>query len=184
MPSFLEYLRNITYYLLFASLIGLAAPAGKYRQYVKLVTGIILVLLIIRPLGNFSRGTGVPVTDWFLAAHVSDTADYTGMYASALHSAFEEQLRVQLEALLNQNGYELSHAEFSYQQDFSRIDSLSVTVSAPGEDGKRPFIRIEPVRIGGADGDETESQTADDVKKLISGFYHLPMAHIHVKMLP
>jgi hypothetical protein len=177
MPAFFEYLRNITYYLLFASLIGMAAPAGKYRQYVKLTTGFILLLLIIKPLAAFTDGLGVPVTEWFTASPVIYTgAEYGAVYDEALSLVFEGQLRNQLAQLLSQNDYELIDADFFYNLDYTRLESIFVTVRRK-PDKKTPFIRIEPVRIGAA-----ESTAESEVKKLISGFYSLEAGHIHVKV--
>ncbi len=64
MPAFFDYLRNITYYLLFSTLAGMAAPSGKYKKYVTLITGMVLLLLMIQPLRSLA-GQGIPVTQWF-----------------------------------------------------------------------------------------------------------------------
>jgi stage III sporulation protein AF len=178
-----EYFRNITYYLLFAAVVGMIAPAGKYRQYVRLVTGFILLLLILQPLTVFINGPGLPVTEWFSvsAAKADDyRSSYDEWHYTSLSAAFEEQLHAQLSAFLQQNGYEMGDAEFAYANDFSRIERISLTASnIPSEPGRRPFIRIEPVQIGSGKA-ETEGADTAAIKKLISGFYNLPAEHIHV----
>jgi hypothetical protein len=175
MPAFFEYLRNITYYLLFASLVGMIAPAGKYRQYVKLVTGFILLFMFVKPLAAFTDKLGVPVTEWFTANPVV-YADYGYLYDEAVLDAFTHQLNQQLAQLLEQNGYTLAEAEYVFNDGLTALEGIYVTAHA-AEKEKTPFIRIEPVRIGNA-----ESTAESDIKKIISGFYSLEAGHIHVKV--
>jgi stage III sporulation protein AF len=182
MPAFFDYLRNITYYLLFAALVGMLAPGGKYQQYVRLVTGLVLLFLLIQPLTAFVKGPGIPVTQWFMDAVPEADTNYESLRVSLLRDAFEEQLNSQLAVLLQQNNYELIDAEFVYTEDFSRIEGLSLIVQRhTAKQEKRPFIRIEPIRI--SDAPESDSgEEAEAVKKLISGFYNLSVTHIHVKI--
>jgi hypothetical protein len=179
MAVFFEYLRNITYYLFFAALAVMAAPAGKYSGYIKLVTGLVLLLLILQPLKAFVDGVGVPVTMWRISV---PEMDYSNLHSSSLQDAFEEQLNIQLTELLRQNDYELLRAGFEYSGDFSRIESMDLIVSAnkPGS-ARRPFIRIEPVIIGGGTS-QAESREETAIKKLIAAFYSLPVEHIHVEI--
>lgn len=187
MPALFEYLRNITYYLLFAALVTMMA--GKHRQHVRLIMGLVLLLLIIQPLNAFVKGPGLPVTDWYtgmlpVAANGSE-AGYANTYTAALHTAFEEQLTLQLTALLRQNGYELMEAEFTYAPDMSRIEGVSLAAkAAPSVPARQAFIRIEPVRIGTASGGSGASndENALSIKKIIASFYNLPAEHIHVKL--
>lgn len=50
MEAVFQWIKNITYYLLFVSLLSYLMPSGKYEQYVKLFFGAVFILLVIRPL--------------------------------------------------------------------------------------------------------------------------------------
>jgi hypothetical protein len=172
MPAFFEYLRNITYYLLFTALVGHIAPGGKHRKYVLLVAGLILVCMLLRPLAMLSTG-GIPVTELF-AGLTSASAKYTGGNANTAKSAlvneaessagnndsayeawryetveaaFTQQLETQLSALLSGHGYTLEEASFEYAEDFSALISVTAQLLAGNKAEARPFIYIEPVRI-------------------------------------
>jgi hypothetical protein len=87
-----------------------------------------------------------------------------------------------LKHLLEQNGYELINADFNFAQDFSGIETLIITVRTHKKtENRRPFIRIEPVRIGNQPLNEDDAETSA-VKKLLAEFYSLPVTHIHVFM--
>jgi len=186
MSAFFDYLRNISYYLLFAALVGLVVPSGKYKKYVSLVMGLILLVLMLQPIRHFF-GTEIPVTQWFNeiiqpTGQTNNDSHYTNWRDIYLASAFEGQLNTQVEGLLSRNNITLHGAAFTFTQDFSRITSVSIQVSREETPpGRVPFIRIEPVQI--TQDAPTEDPLTDEVKNLIAGFYNLPLTHIHVKII-
>jgi energy-coupling factor transporter transmembrane protein EcfT len=177
---------------MFATVIGIFAPAGKYRKFVSLVLGFVLLLLMIQPLAGFFRGRDIPVTQWF--AGISDGGgslrgefDYSMWWDNYFSQAFETQLETQLTRLLAENGFAVYSAEFSFADDFE-IAAIHVGVSRTEkpEAGRVPFIRIQPPQIRPIQIGETPSaESCPDslaVKNLISEFYSLPLTHIHVNV--
>ena len=179
----MQYLRNITYFLMVATVVGMVAPGGKYKKFVSLVMGFILLSVMIAPLANF-RGQ-VPVTNWFggmlpaMATEAELESSYSNWRATYLAQAFQDQLAIQLENLLEQNGFTVHHLSFTFPQDFTRLTSVTAVVSRPETPQRVPFIRIQPVQIGGQQPEE-DCPTSLAAKNLISEFYNLPMEHIYV----
>jgi hypothetical protein len=168
----------------------MAAPSGKYKKYVALITGLVLLLLMIKPLQHFT-GQGLPVTDWFsgiTSVPAADSgAEYEQWSRSQISAAFEEQLYAQVDAILAQEGYTLKEAVFEYEDDFSQVTRMDLTVYAGPEVKKqsKPLIRIEPVKIpfgGEAPSEKTEPESEDAlrIKKLITDFYSPDVPHINV----
>jgi len=183
MSAFFDYLRNITYYLLFASLVGLVAPTGKYRKYISWVMGLVLLVLLLQPILSITGGQ-IPVTQWFdgilsQPTH-SDENTYEYWRDTHLAAAFEEQLRTQVSGLLSHENITLHEATFSYTEDFGRLTNVRLTVSQEEESRRVPFIRIEPVQI--QRDDPPKDPLIEKVKNLIAEFYNLPHSHIHVKI--
>jgi len=187
MPAFFAYLRNITYYLMFATVAGMIAPAGKYKKFVSLVLGFVLVLLMIQPIAGLLRGDGVPVTQWFEGFNVTDEEiPHSAWWDEYLHMLFEEQLEQQLARLLADNGFELASVVFEYSADFSQITAVRASVSRAAVSQNIPFIRIQPPNIRPIQIGETTETTCPytaAVKTLISNFYNLPEAHINVNII-
>ena len=188
MPAFFDYIRNITYYLLFAALVGLIAPSGKYKKFVSLVMGFILLVLLLQPIRSII-GTQIPITEWFqgiLPTQAKNAVSLDDTYSiwrdTYLAAAFEAQLSAQLKGLLAQSGINLHDANFEYTEDFGRLTMIRVQVSREEEESRRvPFIRIEPVRI--QPEEPPDDPLVNEVKNLISGFYNLQKTHIHVEIL-
>ncbi|MCL2528132.1 MAG: stage III sporulation protein AF [Defluviitaleaceae bacterium] len=183
MSAFFDYLRNITYFLLFAALVGFIAPTGKYRKFVSLVMGFILLVMLLQPIRHFTGGD-IPVNQWF-AGILPEAADTSTTYHTwrdtHLAAAFEAQLSIQIEGLLARNNITVHGASFTYSQDFGHITSVRVGVSRQEEPRRVPFIRIEPVQINR--DTPQEDPLVNEVKNLISGFYNLPDTHIYVEIV-
>jgi len=190
MPAFFDYIRNITYYLLFASLAGMIAPSGKYKKYVSMVMGFILLALLLQPLRHFVgiEAIETQVTQWLTGAVPGPESNmedaHTIWQDLHLSAAFEAQLAAQLEGFLLSNGIAMHEAGFTYTSDFSQITSVRVLVSRKNpeeyEPRRIPFIRIEPI---GMQAPETEyDPLVSEVKNLIAGFYNLQDTHIYVEI--
>lgn len=50
MESLYTWVRNITYYLIFLTVLENLLPSRKYERYVRLFAGMILILLVIQPV--------------------------------------------------------------------------------------------------------------------------------------
>lgn len=50
MEAVFQWIKNITYYLIFVSLLSHLMPAGKYEQYMKLFFGAVFILIVVAPL--------------------------------------------------------------------------------------------------------------------------------------
>ena len=187
MPAFFIYLRNITYYLMFAAVVSMLAPPGKYKKFVSLVMGFILLNVMLSPLARFSAPA--PVTDWFhgLATTHGLSEDPETSYArwrnAYLHTAFEAQLVMQLEGLLSQNGFIVHESRVTFLDDFTALTGVYVTLSRQESRsetlGRPPLIRIQPPEFGRGQQPEPCAVTVE-AQNLISQFYHLPTAHIYV----
>ena len=187
MSAFFEYLRNITYYLMFMAVVGLIAPTGSYKKYITLVMGIILVGVVINPIITRLERPSVPMTEVFgnilPTVTAADQGDYLHWQQDQIREAFHLQLTSQVDSLLARNGYELVSADWETSEDFTYIRRVwlraHVIAATPTP---VPFIRVEPVRIAPYQpAEETEEVRA--VKKLISDFYDMSIDNIYVEIL-
>ena len=187
MSAFFGYIQNITYYLLFAAIAGMIAPAGKYKKFVSLVMGFILLAMVIAPLSRLGTGERFDPANWLAGIIPASGAaswdeerlqeQWLGIH---LAEAFEAQLEVQLEALLNAQGIQLHAAAFAYTDDFSRITRVRAVISREQAPQRVPFIRIEPVQVGPRPYEPCALST--EARNLIAGFYNLPITHIDIEV--
>jgi len=184
--AFFDYLRNITYYLVFIAVVGIAAPSGKYKKYINLMMGIVLICIMTQPIQSLINGNGIPITQLFAqiipiqTGNIPETADYEQWRYEAVKAAFNEQLEIQLTTVLAQLDYILTETEIETSDDFSQITILRLTVSEKEKaPTRKPFIRIEPVTIPG-NTEPSDNDEAYEIKKFIAGFYNIPIDNIYV----
>jgi len=181
MNAFFSYLTNIIYYLIFAAVVGLVAPVGKYRKFVSLVMGFILLGVILVPLTNITTREDLSswISDLIPAASttISPETAHDLWHNTYFRDAFETQLISELTMFLKQNNINLHNAAFIFASDFSYIREVHASVSTAQIAERVPFIRIEPVRINQPD---EECPVTVSTKTLISQFYNLNMQHINV----
>ena len=55
MGIFREWIQNVVLFLLFMSMINQIIPDEKYRKYVRLTMGLILILVLLGPLSRLMK---------------------------------------------------------------------------------------------------------------------------------
>ena len=183
MPAFFEYLRNITYYLMFATVAGMITPSGKYKKFVTLILGFILLALMIRPLIFFSDE--ILFSDWFAesvpaSADIDFNTSFANWQDTYLREIFEEQIENQLFSLLEDEGFTVYFLDFSYRDDFSRLTEVNAVVSRDENTVRIPLIRIIPPSFNNEPEEQEDCPVTKEVKNLISQFYNLDSKHINV----
>jgi len=179
MSVFFEYLRNITYFLVFMAIVGVIAPSGAYKKYISLVMGIMLIGIVLAPIPPVLGRNPVPVTEIFGNITPVPMGDWQPNH---LLDAFHAQLTAQLQSKLAGESYRLISADWETAEDFTHILRLSL-IAEPIDTGPapRPFIRIEPIRIAPYQASEESDETLA-VKKLLADFYDMSVSNIHVEI--
>ena len=178
MIAFFEYFRNITYYLVFLTVVGMLAPSDGYRAYIRLIMGILLIGVVVGPIATMLNRQNVSMPEIFEAS-VPVMAEQSGH----LKNVFHDQLSTQAKAMLARENFTLISANWETAEDFTYIRRVRMTVKVAASEPERvPFIRIEPVRVAPyrpLDPEDTPKE-ALQVKKLISDFYDMYVGNIHV----
>ncbi|MCL2699775.1 MAG: stage III sporulation protein AF [Defluviitaleaceae bacterium] len=166
-----EYIRNIIFFLVFVSFTGIILPEGKYKSYINLVLGFVLMALVLRPVANLDGVLGGISAELSNAAVMSvdaHEANYRTMIADAVRSQMREQMSHTMDAL----GYDLTAFDADIDPGSGEIKSITMTLSdSPGGINE---IRIAPITLN------QENNPAADIKKIVSDFYQLPEQHIYI----
>jgi len=186
MPAFFEYLRNITYYLIFMAVVGVIAPSGNYKKYIALIMGIMLIGIVITPVISGLEQPFVPLTALFgniMPLPAAEQNHHLHWQQEQIRDIFHSQLTAQIDSLLTRNNYELISAEWETSDDFTYIRQVFLTARATESVSTPvPFIRVQPVRIAPYQPIE-EPEEVRELKKLISDFYDMSLDNIHVEIL-
>jgi len=188
--AFSAYIRSMALFILFASLVQALVPNARYKAYIRLVLGFILLLIAVRPLGGILQAlTGGGLQGALQALKPDYKTEATAFSTDARQDVlvldiYERELYTQLDALTNSVGLHLLDADFQIAaagERFGLVEEIWLTVSAQAK--KAALIRIEPIRIQvGIQADPPPPEEPEEIaalKKAISHFYNLSTQHIH-----
>lgn len=187
MEGLYEWIRNITYYLIFMTVVTNLLPDKKYEKYFRLFAGMVLILLVLKPftgslrlddrLAYYFESISFQKEASELSAQLTDME---GVRLKSMVSQYEEAVENDLRTMAESSGFVCRKAEAGIDGDekketFGHVVSVSLRL-APDSSGQtdqrgsnsgiQPVEPIEPVeriRVELSGGSEEVSETAGEV---------------------
>ena len=189
MDGIISYAKTVLFFLLFVNLLMQLLKGSPYERFVHPVCGMILVIMILRPMLSLFGGeekvlyAAEQKLSLLLAQEEQGYLQEEGTgYEFAVLEAYEQELRVQLAAVLAEEGLSVVSADFSLsaeEKDFGTIRGLTLTAEAKKEQ-RAGRISVAPIVFGSRKGDETVSAEEIRMKDKLADFYQVDEANIHV----
>ena len=182
---FYTYIKNIILFLIFTSFIQVILPNNKYRSYINLVFGIILIFIMTKPLSvifnNFKNIETITIfneNDFVKDSNI-DTKQYENIQNEMIEEAFKENIKTKIEASL-QNKYIIKEIETKlYENKYKEVNIDKIDVTLIKNDNKiyvKPFNEDEKIN-------NMKKQEIDSVKKTISKIYQIDENNINITIL-
>lgn len=191
MEAVISYVKTVLFFLLFLNLIMQLLKGSSYERFVRPVCGMILVILIIKPiLLLFGAEEQVLFAaeqkiSLFLA---QSEKEYSGEkqkgYEFAVLEEYKKELVAGLAELLQEEGLTVVSADFSVsaeEKDFGTIRGLTVTAKKEGKQTSG-IVEIQPVVFGKEPAKNTLSAEEIRIKDKLKDFYQLKEGNIYVNI--
>ena len=191
METVVSYAKTVLFFLLFVNLVMQLLKGSDYERFVHPVCGMILVILIVRPILTLFGGEekvlyAAEQKISFLLAQ--ETPRFVGSeedgYECAVLEAYEEELITQLSGILSEEGVFLVSADFSLsaeEKDFGSIRGLTVFAKhGSGDTGMK--IEIEPIVFEQKGPDAVVSAEEIRIKDKLADFYRIEKENINVSI--
>ncbi len=189
MDAIVSYAKTVLFFLLFVNLVMQLLKGSSYERFVHPVCGMILVIMIIRPvLSLFDGETKVlyaaeqKLSLLFAKEELQFTPEEDKMYEFAVLEEYEKELTAQLSELLGEEGLAVVSAEFSLsaeEKDFGTIRGLRLTAEK-GTMEKKGKIEIAPIVFESRKREETAGAEEIRIKDKLADFYQVDEANIYV----
>ncbi len=173
---FAMYVKNVGYFLVFSVFVRVITPNSRYKGFVDVVLGLLLIIVILGPIqALLSQAASIKLAgvEEASASARRDEKYYQGFRSSVLKNAFDKELKEQLTALLAEEGFVLTQLDTEVNEDFTAVTKMELTVYA--EDKGVPFIRVE--------AKEASLVEISNIKNRISNVYNLSGDNIHIVRL-
>jgi len=202
-----DYVHNIAMVVIFASFLGLILPRGKYKDYVKLVMGLAVILAVISPVANIFGGGSLEnffeearaqfnlaelnlSMDIARNAAAGDFGSENTMLAAVLEE-YRSGLEAQMRLIISNLGHELKESRIyidESNENFGLITELELIITKKSDDASNSLIRVDRVSVetigitGTENIDTDENPEINAIKNLLSDFYNLSVENIHIKV--
>lgn len=183
MEKLFEWIRNITYYLIFITVVINLLPDKKYEKYIRLFAGMVLSLLVLKPITGGLRLDDALARYFEEISLQKEAGELTGKISDmdekrleTMISGYEDAVAVDLKSMAETAGFDCKEAAARIDKDqnsptFGRVMSVSLilTPKETSEETKsgvsveneaEPIKRVqdvEGVKIG-----ETKPQKRED----------------------
>lgn len=156
-----DWVKSLAIFMILISLIRNLLPKGHYEKYLRLFTGMLAVLLVLKPFTGF-LGIEENIDDLFsldmysqeMAAMREDFVQAGSGFEDLLVSGYEEQMKKQIQLLLKEEGVEAAQIDFYVCMDESdkRYGSISRMEIYLGKEAVRRqdtgFPEIQTPKVG------------------------------------
>ena len=166
MEGIYEWIRNITYYLIFMTVVTNLLPDKKYEKYFRLFAGMVLILLVLKPftgglrlddkLAYYFESISFQKEASELSAQLTDME---GVRLKSMVSQYEEAVENDLRTMAESSGFICRKAEAGIDGDekketFGHVVSVSLRLASDSSgqadqggssSGIQPVEPVEPV---------------------------------------
>ncbi len=191
MDDLILYAKTVLFFLLFVNLLMQLLKGSSYERFVHPVCGMILVIMIIRPVLSMFGGeekvlyAAEQKLSLLLAqgeqGYLREEGDG---YKFAILEAYEKELILQVSKLLETEGLSVVAANFSVsaeEKDFGTVRGITLTAQA-AEMQREGGISVAPIVFEQRKEDETVSAEEIRIKDKLADFYQVDEDNIYVSI--
>lgn len=137
---FYGYIKSIILFSIFISFIQVILPNSKYRSYINLVFGIILIFIMIEPLNyfldNIKKFEILPSFNEENFKYNNDVEKYAEVRNEMILSAFKENVKRQIQVILKKE-YIIKDIQINlYENKYREIIMENITLEIEKVDNK------------------------------------------------
>lgn len=193
MDYFVQWVKNIAIFYIISTLVQNLIPNDKYKRYIKLFLGIVMVILLVRPLGDL-LGLGDNfeniLTDKNNQEMAAELKAELGLVdeerSRIIVGEYTDKICGVIEEYVTGLGAYYIDADVEIDTDstsdtFGTINSITVNVSR-GSSYQQDRIPIEEIEIGAGGEDMNEELLSVRIKNYLSDFYNLSKRNIYVNI--
>lgn len=162
-----DWVKSLAIFMILISIVRNLLPKSNYEKYLRLFTGMLTVLLVIKPFTGL-LGVQENIDDLFsldiysqeMDAMKADFVQAGSGFEDSLISGYEEQMKKQIQLLLKEEGLEAAQIEFYVCMDetdkrYGSISRMDIYLGEEAEKKKKdgfPEIQTPEIDLTGESG--------------------------------
>lgn len=185
------YIKSIAFFIIFMAFIEIVLPNGKYRSYINLVLGIILIIMMIQPVNKLLYKFNISIDNEILNANYEldksiiekESQYYNEKQKEIILNSFRDKIKEQITYLLEDYAVvsnieiELISNENNIQIEKIFIDIKKFNISDKNK--IKPIVIDENINNNNLN-DNSDENNIKILKNIISDFYNLSIDNIYI----
>lgn len=193
MEYFVQWIKNIAVFYIIASLILNIIPGDKYKRYIKLFLGVVMVILLIKPIGRLTGLDGKFDKLFWTGSYGAMSDELKAELAFAdeerirvITAEFEKKISADIKDYVESLGavYISSRPEIDIDpasKGYGSLARISVEISRGGA-YSQGNIYVPPVYVQDRDNYYEDELIAIEIKNYLADFYKLEKRNIYVNI--
>ena len=201
-----RWIKNIVFYMLLNTVLMNLLGNSRYKKYVSIVSGLILVMIVISPLIKILHLDDELDYKIRSKEFAVETADFQNSLdimeknkTDLIFNEYKEKIKNQVGEIMESQGLYLVDLDISINmdsehEDFGEITSMSILAKDTKEDleskSLKERIEIEEVRISAINHNQDEAQSQEKIysaeeiaiKIKLSDFYNIETENINISI--
>ena len=201
-----RWIKNIVFYMLLNTVLMNLLGNSRYKKYVSIVSGLILVMIVISPLIKILHLDDELDYKIRSKEFAVETADFQNSLdimeknkTDLIFNEYKEKIKNQVGEIMESQGLYLVDLDISINmdsehEDFGEITSMSILAKDTKEDleskSLKERIEIEEVRISAINHNQDEAQSQEKIysaeeiaiKMKLSDFYNIETENINISI--
>lgn len=189
-----QWVKNIAFYLILITAVMNVLPNNNYKKYVKLFTGMVLVLLVLSPITSLLKLNRTMDFTFMTSSfeqelnELDDQAEsFEYAQKSRLFTGYEEEVAKEIGEVVEQDGLYPVDIQVVMEEDESSEDYGSIRqihITAAYSQKQAEGIYIEPVRIGTEEKEEYQPESMEEIniKNDLERFYNISASNININI--
>lgn len=201
MEGLYSWVGNLTFYLIFITVVNNLLPNRRYERYLKLFTGMVMILLVLQPItGSLRLEDRIAYyfeSITFRNESVDLKKELLGMEDQRLTQMidqYEKAVASDVEAMAKDMEFFVRKTEITIEKNqeedaFGTVTHIRMEVSREEggsgiEGGRDPIAEVEPVQIGESQAESVEAVVPDEglnrLRRKVEGYYGLQTTDVEI----
>lgn len=186
------WIKGIAFYLILILAIQNVIPDNKYKKYIKLFSGMLLVLLVISPITNvfnFTENIANLYEDKLVKQEIGQMEVQLSNMEDSVYEAtinqYKELVKEQVSVFAEDEGLYIE--EFSCEiTDDAQLSSITLILSKETTDADSNKVYVDKIRINSKEelgiSNQVEDISVINLKKSIVDFYNISDDNINISI--
>ncbi len=188
MQAIFDWVKGIVFYLIFVTVISNLVPGKKYEKYIRLFTGMLLIIVVTKPVIQLAA-KGELLEEGSILEFFEDGAsesldgaksEFEHAQEEKLIAEYEKQVGQYAKAQASQMGMQAQRVQVEVQKTGQEILPVSIVMEVTAQKKESGSVDIPQIVIGDGSGKRETDTKRQALQEALSQYYGIEKSRIKI----